>query len=294
MRKRILEEVTLLVSVIKWSIYASVVGILVGGSTALFLKSLEWTTSLLVRYSYYFLILPLTLSASTLLVHWLAPDAQGHGTEKVIEAIHARSGKIPLIVVPVKLIATVITLASGGSAGKEGPCAQIGAGLASAFADSLKLDNLDRRKLVICGVSAGFASVFGTPVAGALFGVEVLFLGQLLYEVLFPSFVAGITGYLTASGLGVRYFHHPIMRLPPFTEPILFQTIVIGIGCGMVAFMLIESVEVVHRFFARLRWHRSFKALFGGALLVVIGFLASPQYLGLGLESIERGLSTYP
>jgi H+/Cl- antiporter ClcA len=93
--------------------------------------------------------------------------------------VHQNSGKIKLSVVPIKLLATVVTISCGGSAGKEGPAAQIGAALCSGFADLLRFGKRDRRKLVICGISAGFATVFGTPIAGAIFGVEVLFVGGL-------------------------------------------------------------------------------------------------------------------
>src|ERR1039457_6348647 len=133
MRRKISEQITLLASVIKWTSYAAIVGVLVGCGTAAFLRTLAWTSAQFSRYPDYYLFLPITLVVCSTLVSWLAPDAAGHGTEKVIEAVHQRMGKIPLMVVPVKLIATVITLAGGGSAGKEGPCAQIGAGLASAF-----------------------------------------------------------------------------------------------------------------------------------------------------------------
>ena len=126
------------------------------------------------------------------------------------------SGKIAILVVPVKLVATIITLAVGGSVGKEGPCAQIGAGLTSFFSDILKFDDHDRKKLVICGISAGFAAVFGTPIAGSIFGVEVLFVGAILYEVLLPSFIAGITAYQVSSSLGVTYFHGQSMSFLSF------------------------------------------------------------------------------
>jgi H+/Cl- antiporter ClcA len=194
MRKRLSEASILFVSVVKWFALASVVGVLVGGSTALFLWCLRWSTEGLDGIPFHYALLPIALFLSALIVKYLAPDAKGHGTEKVIEAIHQRGGIIKPLVVPVKLLATVVTLAAGGSAGKEGPCAQIGAGISSTLAGWFHFDETDRKKLVICGVSAGFATVFGTPVAGALFGVEVLAIGQLQYAVLFPSFVAGIVG----------------------------------------------------------------------------------------------------
>jgi H+/Cl- antiporter ClcA len=291
MQRKFVEQLTLLASVIKWTCYASIVGVLVGCGTAAFLRILAWTSGQFARYPDYYLLLPVTLVISSTLVAWLAPEAAGHGTEKVIEAIHQRMGKIPLIVVPVKLVATVITLAGGGSAGKEGPCAQIGAGLASAFASLLRLDDVDRRKLVICGISAGFATVFGTPIAGALFGVEVLVLGQMFYDVLFPSFVAGIIGFHVASQLGVTYPHLVAKIIPQVTSWSFAEMLMLGIWCGLIALIFIELMHLSERLFARLHWHPAAKALLGGGLLVVIGKTVSTRYLGLGLDSIEAGLN---
>jgi len=290
-RKNIVEQLTLLASVIKWTFYASIVGVLVGFGTAAFLRCLSWTSSQFARYPDYYLLLPVTLLISSVLVSKLAPDAAGHGTEKVIEAVHQRMGKIPLMVVPVKLVATVLTLAGGGSAGKEGPCAQIGAGLASSFASLLRLNDVDRRKLVICGISAGFATVFGTPIAGALFGVEVLVLGHMFYDVLFPSFVAGIIGFHVASQLGVNYPHLTAQIIPSVTSWSFAEMIMLGIWCGLIALVFIELMHLSQRLFARLAWPSFAKALLGGGLLVVIGKFGSLRYLGLGLDSIEAGLN---
>lgn len=290
MKKKLFEEVTLFASVIKWTAYASVVGSLSGLATAGFLWCLAWTSGQLGRHPHYYLILPLTLAASSFLVKWLAPEAAGHGTEKVIEAVHKRMGIIPLKVVPVKLVATVITLASGGSAGKEGPCAQIGAGLASAFGGLLRLDVIDRKKLVICGISAGFATVFGTPVAGALFGIEVLVLGRMLYDVLFPSFVAGIVGYHVATLVGVSYSWHSISAVPQLTGTSLLEMVLLGMWCGLIALFLIEVLKFSHRTFNRFRCHYLVKAMIGGIMLVGVGYFLSPAYLGLGLDSIDAGL----
>lgn len=262
-----------------------------GFGTAAFLRTLTWTSHKFASYPDYYLFLPVTLIVCAVLVSWFAPEAAGHGTEKVIEAVHQRMGKIPLMVVPVKLVATVITLAGGGSAGKEGPCAQIGAGLASAFGGLLRLEDIDRRKLVICGISAGFATVFGTPIAGALFGVEVLVLGQVMYDVLFPSFVSGIVGFHVASQLGVNYPNLSTKVVPSLTGWSFTEMLLLGLWCGVIALIFIELMQLVHRLFVRLSWPASAKALLGGSLLLLIGKGFSTRYLGLGLDSIENGLN---
>lgn len=291
MKKRLLEESVLFVSVVKWLVLASFTGLVVGLATTGFLALLSWSIMISNKFNYTYLLLPAALFLSALLVKYLAPEAEGHGTEKVIEAVHKRSGRIAPLVVPVKLVATIITLAIGGSAGKEGPCAQIGAGLSSIMADLFKFDDNARKKLVICGISAGFASVFGTPIAGSLFGVEVLFIGGILYDVLLPSFVAGITSYHVSASLGVTYFQHPLTITPVFSEVILVQAIVAGVFFGLCSALLIEVLDLGKSLFSGLNLWPPLKGLLGGLLLIALSAVASKEYLGLGLESIESCLS---
>jgi len=290
MKSKIIEQSILFVSVFKWFLLASATGVIVGISTTLFLKGLEWAIGMSHDYSYYFLFLPLAMLVSTLLVKYLAPEAEGHGTEKIIDAVHTRDANINPMVVPVKLAATIVTIASGGSAGKEGPCAQIGAGLASTIAKLFRFDSNDRRKLVICGISAGFATVFGTPIAGAMFGVEVLFVGAVLYDVLFPSFVAGIIGYQVSSALGITYFSQAIGAVPEFSVGFFLIVCLSGLFFGFCSFVLIEMLKGFEIFNKSLKIKSPLKVLAGGGVLVLLGLIFGTRYLGLGVETIESAL----
>lgn len=290
MKRTITEESILFASVIKWLVLASCTGALVGLAVTAFLGLLSWATAEADRFAYTFLFLPLAFFVSSLLTTYLAPDAKGHGTEKVIEAIHKHGSIIPAAVVPVKLLATVVTLAVGGSAGKEGPCAQIGAGLASTVTRLLRFNESDRRKLVICGISAGFATVFGTPIAGAIFGVEVLIVGVLLYDVLLPSFVAGVTAYQVAAYFGVPYLHASV-TVSGLNEVLLLKVIGAAIFFGFVAVLLINGMKAGHRLFDRLRLWPPWQAALAGAVLALLAMIFGRQYLGLGMPTIVSCLN---
>lgn len=291
MKRTIIEEIVLLLGVTKWIVLASCTGVLVGLAATAFLTLLLLATNVSNLYSYTFIFLPAALFLSALLVQYLAPDAEGHGTEKVIEAIHKHASNIPLVVVPVKLLATIITLAIGGSAGKEGPCAQIGAGISSFFARALNLDENDRRKLVICGISAGFATVFGTPIAGAIFGVEVLIVGNILYDVLLPSFIAGVTAYQVSSFFAVPYLHASAVAIPKINEQLLLKVIIAGIVFGIMSVLLITGLKLGRKLSKAFRVWSPAKGIMGGFFLVILALCFGNQYLGLGMQSIGSSLN---
>jgi H+/Cl- antiporter ClcA len=288
------EHTALLISTLKWALLGAAAGVCVGLGTRVFLWALDrsgdWARALTQGRVAPFAFLPLALPLCVWIIHTFAADARGHGTEAVIAAVHQRSGRVDWLVAPVKLSATVVTLAFGGSVGKEGPAAQIGAALTSLFADILRLRDEDRRRLVICGISAGFAAVFGTPVSGALFGIEVLYLGQIDYTVIFPALVAGIVAHLVC---GVR---PPFPALQEaFADIHQVRTILVMLVCGtlfgLIALLLIESLRSFERALRRFEKRPYLLSAAGGAALVLLYVAAGDAYAGLGTDTINGVLA---
>ena len=292
-KKHMTEQTAIFFSVTKWIFLSSVVGTIIGAVVSFFLKSIAYTE--LHRsdlpFHYYFLM-PIMFVLTVLIVKTFAPNAEGHGTEKVIEAVHKHDAKIDIAVIPVKLVATIMTIFAGGSVGKEGPGAQIGAGTASFISMLLKFSKEDRKKLVICGISAGFASVFGTPIAGAIFGVEVLIIGVIMYDVLLPSFIAGFAAFTMSQFLGVEYTYYDVRFYQNIALdlPLIFQVIVAGIFFGVVSDILVTSVGQSSKMIKQLKYNAYIKAFTGGVILVLLTFLIGERYLGLGLDTIKDAL----
>jgi len=291
--KSLLEQSSIIASVAKWTFLSGVVGIIIGATVTLFLNLLHLSESHQNDFPFhYYYLLPFGLMLSVWLTRTFAPDAKGHGTEKVIEAVHKKSGKIDILVIPVKLLATIVTLFSGGSAGKEGPGAQIGAGTASAVSDLLRFSKRDRKKLVVCGISAGFATVFGTPVAGAIFGIEVLVVGTLMYDLLLPSIVAGFSAFFTAQYLGATYTYYEISYFQHFFIDLVLiaKVIVGGIFFGLIAFLIVTTLKQTEKIVERIPINPYKKAFVAGLLLVLLSFVVGDTFFGLGLDTISNAL----
>ena len=297
MHKHVTEQTAIFLSVFKWVTLSSLVGIIIGAIVTFFLKILQSAENsrVFLPFDYYY-ILPFALMLTVYIVKKYAPNAEGHGTEKVIEAVHKQSGKIDIAVIPVKLFATVLTIFAGGSVGKEGPGAQIGAGVSSLIATKLHFSKEDRKKLVICGISAGFATVFGTPIAGAIFGVEVLIIGVILYDVLLPSFIAGFAAFTTAQFLGIEYSYFDIHFYHAVSLDIvlIFQVMLAGLFFGMVSYLVVSSVSQIALYIKKIPLSPLWIAFFGGVLLIVLTWIFGTQYLGLGMGTIKAVLGPFP
>lgn len=290
-KRDILEQTVLLSSVIKWIFLALFAGLVVGTATSFFLKLLNMGEYSISQWNYYYLLMPIAFFMSSLLVVKLAPEAEGHGTEKVIEAVHKKAGKMDIKVIPVKLVATLITLVFGGSAGKEGPCAQIGAGIASFFANLFKMDDIDRKRFVICGISAGFTGVFGTPIAGAIFAAEVLYIGNFSYIVLLPSLIASYVSYMVSGFLGTRHISYTVDFIPSNDIKMFLNMIVFGIFIGLIAMFFISFLHSIEEYIKNIKIYKPLKGILGGIILIIVVLLfGTKDYIGLGTNVIDNSL----
>ncbi len=291
MTTRFTELSILFFSVAKWFLLASVVGLLVGLSSTLFLILLQNSIALTQSFPYIFLLLPVSLALSGVMTTKFAFRARGYGTEQVIRAIHQEGGKIHPRVIPVKFIATIVTIASGGSAGNVGPCAQIGGALCSAFGQFIRLEDIDRVRLVVCGISAGFAAVFGTPVAGALFAIEALWIGRLSYGALFPSLVSAFVGHQVAANLGIAYLPPVTPSIPSLNIPFFLSVGLAGVTFGMAAFIFVETMGLGKRLAISTKTSSVLTGVIGGSILIAVTFLFSDEYLGLGWTTVAQALN---
>ena len=282
------DEVWLICAVAKWVVLAIVTGLAVGLVAGGFLLALRWSmdkAAALGRLRW--LLLFPGLLISYFLVRLLAPQSAGHGTEAVIDAIHnKRRTLIDVKAVPVKIAATIVTISSGGSVGIEGPCAQIGSGVSYVIGRLFNLDESDLKKVIICGIAAGFCAVFSTPVTGAIFAVEVLFVGQIFYDVLFPSLISGIVGYFTAAAMGAGHGVNIAVSVPELGPWALAASLLAGIFFGVVAIANIEGIHLAQKGFARFGVTGWKRPVAGAVLLLAIGLLFGGEFLGLGNETI--------
>jgi len=227
---------------------------------------------------------------SGLIVYTLAPEAEGHGTDAVIEAYHHKQGHIRARIPFVKTIASVLTLTTGGSGGREGPIAQIGAGFGSFLADCFKLSDRERRIMLAAGMGAGIGAIFRAPLAGALFASEVLYSQpEFEAEVIIPAVISAVVSYCvfcSLFGFG-SLFNAPSLA---FQNPaaLLFYIILALVLAG-VGVIYVRTFYGIHGWFQSLKLPRILKPALGGLITGLIGFFY-PQTLAFGYGFLQQAL----
>ncbi len=217
-----------------------------------------------------------------LIVFRFAPEAEGHGTDAAIDAFHNKKGSIRKRIPIVKLVASAITIGSGGSAGREGPTAQIGAGFGSFLGKILHLNAHDRRIALAVGIGAGIGAIFKAPFGGAILAAEILYMADFEVDALLPAFIASTVGY---SILGFVKGWTPIfgaVNLGTFQDPInLPFYALLGLACGLLGIGYVISFYGIKDIFKKWKIPNFLKPAIGGFAIGIIGVFF-PQILGVG------------
>jgi CIC family chloride channel protein len=228
---------------------------------------------------------------SGLIVYKLAPEAEGHGTDAAINSFHNRAGYIRRRVPFVKIAASAITIGTGGSAGREGPTAQIAAGIGSALADFFKMTKHDRRIALAAGIGAGIGSIFKAPFGGAILSMEILYRHDFEYEAMLPSFISSVIGY---SIFGAWNGWTPIFgqgTVPTFANvDELLAYAILGIACGLVGIAYGRSFYAIRDFFRKVKIPNWVKPAIGGLLVGAAGIFL-PEILGTGYGWIQLAIN---
>lgn len=270
---------------------SALVGIACGVSSAVFLLLLDWATALRTADERLVYLLPVGgFLIGVAFERWGTSIKAGNNL--VLDTVHDGGARVPLRMAPMALLGTVGTHLVGGSAGREGTAVQMGGSLADAIVHRARVDAKARRQLLAAGMAGGFGSVFGTPIAGALFGMEVITIGGFEFSAIAPALIASFAGDWVTRHLGVVHTSYPAMRAIGFSGLLLMKLLVAGIAMGAVAAVFIELTHGIKR--AGERWipRLSFRMALGGLIVLVLWRVAgTSDYLGLGVPTIVRAFS---
>lgn len=284
---------------LKWIFICLLIGIFSGSASAFFLVSLEWVTQIREHNNWIIWLLPIAgLSIGWLYYQYGATVLKGNNL--LLEEYENPQKTIPLKMAPMVLLSTLITHLFGGSAGREGTAVQMGGAIADQFSrlssraqSSDKLDNSDRKTLIILGISAGFASIFGTPLAGAIFALEVLYFSKINLKSTLLSFVVAYLAYYTVEFLQVKHTHYYIPEIPEIAVNTILWVVIVGILFGLAAMLFSRTTQFLGSIFSKIIDYPPLRPFVGGLIVVIAIYLSgTTKYIGLGIPSIVQSFVT--
>ena len=274
------------ISFLKWVFISSIVGTLTGIAATLFLKSLEIATGLRNNNPWLLFLLPVG-GAFVSFIYSKYGKSSSKGNNLIIDKINENADNIPLRMAPLVFLGTFITHLFGGSAGREGTGVQIGASISEGIGRLFKLDKIDTKIILMCGISSGFGSVFGTPLAGTIFGLEVAALGAMNYSGLIPCFTAAFVGNWVTEILGIYHAHYNIYGIPDITYTVVLKVIIASILFGLISKLFSELTHKLKAIFSYSFENTAFKSAVGGVIIIILTYIVGTRdYLGLSIPLI--------
>lgn len=283
--------------ILKWLLISTIIGSLIGTASAGFLQSLDWVTN--YRESHLLLIafLPIGGVAIGFLYFYLGKDIEA-GNNLLIDTIHNPKERIPFRMAPFIYLGTMVTHLLGGSAGREGTALQMAGAIADQFTKPFRLSTAERKMLLISAIAGGFGSVFGTPLAGGIFGMEVFLIGRLKYDALLPAFATSIIADLVTKLWQTHHTHYQIDILPIVSASTIVYAIIAGIAFGLCAATFSQVIHSTNSLFKSTITYPPLRPLVGGIIVVLaVWALGTTKYIGLGIPTIvasfEQHLPAY-
>lgn len=287
-RQFLLRKQPALLSIVEWLLLSTIIALCVGSACALFLISLEKATEYRNAHEWIIYLLPLAGILLGYVFYKWGKDI-GPGNNLVISNIHKPKKIIPFRLAPFILGGTVFTHLFGGSAGREGTAIQMAAAISDQLTRIFKLSKYNRQVVLISGMSAGFGAVFGTPLAGAIFGLEVYHMGKIKYNAIFPAFASSFMADYVTRMYGVSHSHYLLGLVPDINFQGLLITIMAGVCFGLASLAFIKftnSYVKLSKTYIKKEYMRPF---FGGLIILALAaLLGTTKYLGLGLPTIAE------